>query len=58
MFVALSIEQAKFMRHILLLSVACLALPYVSTLIYKCVIFERKLLLNTICVLIVSITFV
>ena len=42
--VALVIQHAKRMRHIILLSVACLSLPYISTLSHKQHDHRRKIL--------------
>jgi hypothetical protein len=49
-FVTLGIEHAKFMRRIIVLPVACLALPYISTLPHKRQDVRKKHLLNTTCV--------
>jgi len=58
-FVALGTKQAKFMCRIILPSVACLTLPYTSTLPYKRQDFRKKTFTeHKICVLIVSVSFV
>jgi hypothetical protein len=54
---ALSINHAKRMRQIILASVACLAVPYFSTLPQNDSIFVNNLL-NIKCVLILSTTVV
>ena len=41
-FVALVVQHAKRMRHIILLSVTCLALLYFSTLSHKRYDFRKK----------------
>jgi hypothetical protein len=44
--VALFIQHAKRMRHIILLSVACLAVPYFSILSHSTIFGKKKKLLN------------
>jgi len=58
MFVALGIQHAMRMRLIILASVTCMALHYLSTLSHKNdMIFEKKNLLLIKCVLILSTAF-
>ena len=56
--VALLMQHAKRMRRFILLSVTCLALPYVSTLSYKRHDFREQIIEDKPCVLILATTFV
>jgi hypothetical protein len=51
-------QITSFLCHIILLSVACLAVPYVSTLFHKGKMFEKKIILHEMGVLIFSKIFV
>jgi len=56
--VALVMQYEKRMRHILLSSVACLALQYIFTVYHKRHNFGKKAIEHKICVLIFSTNFV
>ena len=60
MTVALFVQHSMRMRHIILLSVACLDLPYLSTLSQQQHDFRKKKIVtgHEMCVLIFSTTFV
>ena len=57
MFVALGIQRAERMRGIISSSVACLAIPYVSTLSHKGHDLRKQLYTTQMSVLIFSATF-
>ena len=57
--VALVIQHAKRVRTIVLSFMACLALPYFSTLFHKVQYFwEKKIIVHKMCVLIFSTNYV
>jgi hypothetical protein len=57
-YVALEIQHAKRMRRIILSSVACPALPYISVLSHKRHDFGRKVIEHKVRVLIFCTTFI
>jgi hypothetical protein len=57
MSVALVIQHGKYMRCIILPSVACPALLYIPTLCHKCHDFRENVIQHEMCVLIFSVTF-
>jgi hypothetical protein len=56
--VALVVQNAMHMCHVILSSVASLALPYFSTLTHKWHDFQKNITEHTMCVLIFSTTFI
>jgi hypothetical protein len=56
-FVVSVIQQAKRMRHITV-SVACLDLPYISTLSHKRHNFRKAVVEHKMCIFIVSTSFI
>ena len=54
--VALGIQHAKRMLHVILSPVVCMAIPYFPTLSHKRHDFRQKVIENNMCVLIVSTT--
>ena len=58
MIVAVVTEHAKRMRRTILPSVACPALPYISTLSHKRHVFRENVIEDKKCALIFSTTFV
>jgi hypothetical protein len=58
MSVALFIQRAKCMRHVIMSSVACLATPHFSTLPHKRHDFRKNVTEDKMCILIFSTTFI